>query len=222
MIRQATANCLITRDSVPAALVVHGRPCAEHERGMAPFAAVMDFSVPAGRAVYGLKRRIPANAWFRPRASLISPVAGSKVLCLGRYARAKTSEQVRAIVESPAGYEIAIGQIGGAWTKVTPTGLEEPYLDLLAHSDQNLAIAYDSQTVLVGGSSAVSIGIVHWLADLFATGEACFLSGHRFIAFCDARAARELVEAGTIPEQMPSGYAALRFASRFEPLRDAA
>lgn len=222
MIRQATANCLITRDSVPAALVVRGRPCAEHERGMAPFAGFMNFSVPVGHGAYGLTRRIPTNAWWRPRASLISPVAGSKVLCLGRYARAKTAEQVRAIVESPAGYEIAIGQIGGTWTKVTPTGLEEPYLDLLAHSEQNLAIAYDSQNVLVGGSSAVSLGIVHWLADLLATGEACFLSGHRFIAFCDRRAARDLVEEDGIPEQMPSGYAALRFASRFEPAREAA
>ena len=222
MIRQAQSNTLFTRDSIPAALLIRGMSCAEHKRPMTPFGRFMGLTVPAGPATYAAKRRISTEARLFRKARVISPIEGSEVLSLGQFARASRAEQIRAIIDSPASYEIAVGTLGGLWKNLTPISLEEPYLDLLRHSEQNLAIAYDDQSVLVGGDSAVSIGIVRWLADLFATKTVRFLSGERFIAFCDPHAARDLMYEGRFAQDPPSGYARLDFASSWRPLSAAA
>jgi hypothetical protein len=206
VIRQATHATVVLRNGAPAALLVSGRSCAEHKRTMDAFGTIMGLTVADGHATYRQARRIRPNAWFKRRASLVRPVTGNEVLCLGLLPQSRQAAQIAAI-HTPAAYEIAIGSIGGPWSRVSPPGFEEAYLDILAHSEDNLAIAYDDRSVVIGGWTDTSIGVVRWLADLFAKREVRFLSGERFLAFCDGPAARDLLQDGTISlSRLPDSY----------------
>ena len=221
MIRQAVETILFTREGQPAALAMRGFPCSEHEAGIGRFAKAMGFVDRRGERANPLKRKVTPGAWLGRRASLLRPAPGVEVLTLGRFAGAPEKAQVSAIVDSPAAYDAYEGRLFGRMRHRTPLAIEEPFMDLVAHSDAGLAAAFDDKDVLVGGGTPEARDVVQWLAGLFAAGEARLLGGRMLVVLCDRDAGCDLAGVSMVGDA-PPGYGRRAMRCDWRPRAEAA